>query len=119
MGKIKLNKDGLKGIFVNHVEKMVLGVVLLVFGVFVYVSLGLEGLPSSQTPDVLIKTAQTAEKSILNPENAKSVLSTVTVSTGYVRRQTDALIPTDPALYAITKPPTPYWGQSGTKRQDP
>ena len=119
MGKLKLNKDGLKGMFINHVEKMVLVVVLLVFGVFVYASLGLEGLPSSQTPDVMQKNAKDAEDTIKKPENATQVLAAVTVPTGYSERVDDQQKPTLADAYVITHPPSPNYMPDGQRRLDP
>ena len=53
MAKLGLSKDGIKHFFSLHVEKIVLGVVVLLLVVFVYRGYSLDGLASEKRPDRL------------------------------------------------------------------
>ena len=61
MAKVKLNKEGVQGFFVRHVEKIILGVVIMLVAVFVYSGYSLESLPSERTPDRLEHLAPCAD----------------------------------------------------------
>ncbi len=52
------------GFFVRHVEKFVLGVVMLLVGFFIYSGMSIEPFPEKQTPDDLKTLAARAEKTI-------------------------------------------------------
>ena len=67
--KFSLGQGGLQGFFLQHVEKIVLGVVLLIVGLFLYSGYGLEGYKHEKTPIDLKATTNSArekmEKDIL------------------------------------------------------
>lgn len=119
MGKIKLNKEGLQGLFVSHVEKIVLGAVLMLLGLFVYTGYSLEGLPSDQRPDKLVAIAKQAKTNVTNPENWKNIYAHLVIPTGHENRAKQSQNPTDAEAYHLDKPLEPKNYQIGQRRQDP
>ena len=67
MPKLALDQDAIKGFFIQHCEKIVLAVVLLLFAFFVYSGYSLEGLDSTKTPDKLSALSSEADGHIVTP----------------------------------------------------
>ena len=76
MAKIGLDKDAIKRFFSLHVEKIVLGVVVILLVLFVYRGYSLEGLASDKRPDKLKSKAADVEKYISNPDVAPVIVET-------------------------------------------
>jgi hypothetical protein len=117
MGKVKVKQAGAPNFFVRNVEKMVLGVVLLLFGVLVYTGYSLESLPSERTPDKLKKDAETAKTRVSDPKNWEGISSTIVVPTGFQKRLT--LQEINSVAYELDKPFEPKNTPSGQPRKDP
>lgn len=66
MAKLKLDKESLQGFFFNHTEKIVLAVVVLLLGVFIWSGSSLEGI-GGQSPVALVKEVESAEAKIVMP----------------------------------------------------
>lgn len=62
--KFSLGPGGIKGFFLEHVEKMVLGLVLVVVVLFVYFGSTVETFPDSKTPATLQQTVARATSTL-------------------------------------------------------
>jgi hypothetical protein len=69
--KFSFGPGGIKGFFLEHVEKMVLGAVLVLVLAFVYFGSTVETLPQSKTPASLQQAVETAKTRMLTPTWAK------------------------------------------------
>ena len=94
MAKLGLDKDAIVRFFSLHVEKIVLGVVVLLLVFFVYRGYSLEGLASDQRPDILKTKAAEVGEFLSNPSVA-------------------------PIIVADNKPPTGPWGRKNSANSRP
>ncbi len=119
--KLSLGPDGVKGLLIKHVEKMVFGVALLMVVVFVYLGIRLESELGNQTPDQLKVLATTAETYIAEP-SAEALRQARTPRDGkggqYDKRVVD-LGDINAAPYDTPIPWDPPAGDPGSKREDP
>ena len=74
MAKFGLDKDGIKRFFSLHVEKIVLGVVVVLLLLFVYRGYSLEGLASDKRPDKLKEEAARAQTYISSPDVVEEIV---------------------------------------------
>jgi hypothetical protein len=116
MVKMKMDKEALTGFFFLHIEKIILGAVLLLLGVFVYTGYSLESI--RKTPDELASLAQSAEENVVR-DTWPAVADEYQPPTGHVDRITNSQIPTQDNFYMATKPLMPSSRQQTEKRQDP
>ena len=65
--KLSLGPGGLKGLFVQHIEKIVFGVAILLVLAFVFLGYRLESKLEGKTPDKLQSLATTAVGNIQRP----------------------------------------------------
>ena len=59
MAKLKFDKESVQGFFFNHAEKIVLAIVLLLFGVFIWTGSSLEGIGALR-PTTLVEDVDSA-----------------------------------------------------------
>ncbi|MBC8353360.1 MAG: hypothetical protein H8E66_15280 [Planctomycetes bacterium] len=62
MAKIKFDKESLQGFFFNHTEKIVLAVVLLLLGLFIWSGSSLEGIGAQNPAELASKVDAVAKK---------------------------------------------------------
>jgi hypothetical protein len=121
MAKVRFDQDTLKRFFALHVEKIVLGVILLLAVGLVYTGYSLEGLDTSRSPDALKKYADVTVQGVIN-DNAvwPQFADQHRPPTGYVQRVKDIQVSINSGGYRpeISMMPTPI-GPSGEKRTDP
>ncbi len=118
MAKLGLNKDAFKRFFSLHVEKIVLGVVVLVLVLFVYRGYSLEGLASDKRPDVLRTKAVEVKKFITDPLPVPTIVTENERPTEFVQRTTAGQAPINALGYPAPVYPGPQ-KPSGRKRTDP
>jgi hypothetical protein len=120
--QLSLGPDGIKGLLVQHVEKFVFGLAVLLVLVFVYLGINIESYDSSKTPDEL-KSLAVRATSHINESNSTELLDDRVPREGrggqYERRVNDASLATDPSAYKINVPWVPPAGKPGSKREDP
>jgi len=118
MAKLGLSKDGIKRFFSLHVEKIVLGVVVLLLVVFVYRGYSLDGLASEKRPDVLRAKAEEVEKFIDNPKAVDEIVPLHKPPTGFVERTKAGQDPINSLVYS-PRIITPIDRPPGLPRMDP
>jgi hypothetical protein len=121
MAKVRFDQDTLKRFFALHVEKFVLGGILLLAVALVYSGYSLEGLETSRSPDGLKKYADVTVQGVIN-DNAvwPQFADQHRPPTGYVQRVRDIQVSINSGGYRpeISMMPAPI-GPSGEKRTDP
>jgi hypothetical protein len=119
--KLSLGPDGIKGLFVQHIEKMVFGVAVLMVLVFVYLGFSLQSDLQDRTPEQLKVLAANAETHITRPtadEVRKERIPRDGKGGQYEARLED-LGDTSPAPYETRIPWKTPIGAPGSKREDP
>ena len=120
--KMKLGSGGVKGLFIQHVEKIVFGAAVLLVFVFVVLGYRLDSKLDGKTPDKLQTLASTAVRNIEKP-TFQDVKKERTPRDGrggqYFTRLVDVDRPPDPTIYTPDKPWNPPMGTPGSKREDP
>ena len=118
--KLSLGPGGIKGFFVEHVEKIVLGIVLLAVVGFVYFGSTVETFPESKTPATLLQTVQQAtnkmetpswdkvKETVLPPSIDNPIVIRVTPEQFSIRTMDPPIQPSrskrrDPKIYAPTQ----------------
>lgn len=116
MAKVSLDSEKVTRFFAYHIEKIVLGVVILLLVVFVYLGYSLEGI--EKTPKELETVAQAADEAI-DQDTWPVVAPEYAPPTGHVARVQQSRVPTQDSFYALDKPFLPANTQQGEKREDP
>jgi hypothetical protein len=120
--KLSLGKDGIKGLFRRHIEKMLFGVALLLVAAFTYLGYSLESFPENKSPEQLKQLASRAVTHINEPtaeELKKERIPRDGLGGQYELRVQEARNAADPNVYAISVPWDPPPGAPGSKREDP
>lgn len=124
MPKIRFSRKAVFGFFSSHLEKVVLGIVMLLFVVFVYSGFSLESLGERQTPKALSQAADRSESYYqdntwegINGE--KGVKDKKQPPTDHLARAQNIQTATQSSAYAAIKPLMPSNKPSGIKREDP
>jgi hypothetical protein len=118
--KLSLGPGGLKGLFVQHIEKIVFGVAILLVLAFVFLGYRLESKLEGKTPDKLQSLATTAVGNIQRPtfEEVKKERTPREGKGGQYFARVQGIDPLDPLIYSI-KPWDQPLGSPGSKREDP
>ncbi len=120
--KMSLGQGGVKGLFVQHVEKIVFGVAVLFVFVFIFLGYRLESELTGKTPDGLQELAVNAVRNI-ERSTAEEVKKERIPREGkggqYVARVDIARSGPDPTIYQTDRPWDLPPGKSGMKREDP
>ncbi len=120
--KLSLGPDGIKGLFVQHIEKIVFGVAILLVLVFVYLGSRLESNITGKTPEKLRELATTAVANIERPtfeEVKKERMPREGKGGQYDVRLGVVSGQTTPGPYELLVPLDPPKGKPGSKREDP
>ena len=120
--KINLGAGALKGLLVQHVEKLAFGFAVLLVFVFIVLGYRLDSDLDGKTPDSLKTLALNAVSNIERPTHQK-VESDRTPRNGqggqYFTRLIEVNRPPNPEVYSADKPWSPPLGRPGGKRVDP
>ena len=118
--KLSLGGGGLKGLFTQHIEKIVFGIAMLFVLAFVFLGYRLESKLDGKTPDELQDLAATAVSNIERPtfEEVKKERMPREGQGGRYFARVDSDDPPDPEVYVI-KPWDQPLGRPGSKREDP
>ncbi len=120
--KVSLGPGGFKGLFVQHVEKLVFGIAILFVFVFIFLGYRLESKLAGKTPDKLQELAVNAVRNI-ERSTFEEVRKERTPRDGkggqYVARVDIARNPPDPGIYQTSIPWNTPPGKQGSKREDP
>ena len=118
--KLSLGSGGLKGLFVQHVEKIVFGIALFLVVAFVFLGYRLDSNLGDKTPDKLQNLATNAVSNIeqQSAENLRKDRVPREGRGGQYFTRVDQDDPPDPQSYAI-KPWAPPMARPGSKREDP
>ena len=100
MSKSKAGSGGLKTFFLYNIEKLILGVSLILLGLFFY--LGLSSEKFDKSPDRLVQEANQATSYIEQDSNWKNIESYRHGDVEVVDRVEQASTPVDPSEYKIT-----------------
>ncbi len=119
--KINLDSDVLKEFFIQHGEKIVLGVVLLGVTFAIYRSVTKEGFDESLTPDKMQQVAVRGEENIRSTKWEEVVQAEPDrVPRGeFAERVKEAQKPAQATPYALQVPWNKPLGRPGAKRTDP
>ena len=119
--KINLDSDVLKEFFIQHGEKIVLGVVLLGVTFAIYRSVTKEGFDESLTPDKMQQVAVRGEENIRSTKWDEVVQAEPErVPRGeFAERVKEAQKPAQATPYAVQVPWNKPLGRPGAKRTDP
>ncbi|MEO8493815.1 MAG: hypothetical protein ABI614_02005 [Planctomycetota bacterium] len=119
MAKLKLDKESVQGFFFNHTEKIVLAVVLLLLGLFIWTGSSIEGI-GSKNPAELARDVSAAETGIeaATWDNIKTEPE-YNVSLNHLKDKERGDAPTSESYYRLEKPLNGPGPQSVTPRQDP
>ncbi len=115
MPKLRFSRKAVAGFFVSHVEKLVLAVVLVLSGVFIYSGYSLEGVSSQQTPVALSREVDRVRGHI-NGDHWENISKKHQPRTGHLERARKTQTPVG---YAALKPFIPPDKPSGIRRTDP
>ncbi len=118
--KISLGSGGIKGLIVQHVEKLVFGLAVLAVIAFVFLGYRLDSKLGNKTPDGLATLATNAEANINKPsaDELRKMRVPRDGQGGQYYARVDQDDPPDPQAYAI-KPWAPPMARPGSKREDP
>jgi hypothetical protein len=119
MAKIGLDKDSIVRFFSLHVEKIVLGIVVVLLVIFVQRGYSLVGLASDERPDVLL--AKAAEVKTYIDTVSPQIVTDNHPATGFVERTKAGQVAIGGG-YMLTGPTTltgPIVTQTGLPRKDP
>ncbi len=118
--KLSLGSGGVKGLFVQHVEKLVFGVAILLVLAFVFLGYRLESKLDGKTPDGLQTLANTSWRALSDRRSKKSRKNARRGKDRAVSilRVSDNDDPPDPEAFVI-KPWDQPLGRPGSKREDP
>ena len=118
--KLSLGSGGVKGLFVQHIEKIVFGVAILLVLAFVFLGYRLDSQLDGKTPDGLQSFGATAVANIERPtfEDVKKERTPREGQGGQYSARVDNDDPPDPDTYVI-KPWDQPLGKPGSKREDP
>ncbi len=118
--KLSLGGGGLKGLFTQHIEKIVFGIAVLFVLAFVFLGYRLESKLDGKTPDKLQDLAATAVSNIERPtfEEVKKERMPREGQGGRYFARVDSDDPPDPEVYVL-KPWDQPLGKPGSKREDP
>ncbi len=117
MAKLKLDKDSLKAFFFNHVEKIVLGVVLLMLPLFIWTGSSLEGIGAQNPAELASKVEAVANK--IEKSSWETIKENYPVTLDHEVRQQLGRAPTSESYYRLDKPFIGSTPNSATPRQDP
>lgn len=117
MAKLKLDKESLQRFFFNHTEKIVLAVVILLLGLFIWSGSSLEGI-GAQNPAELASKVEAVAKKIEAPtwDNVKEKYVPVL---DHVGRKQIGDAATSESYYRLDTPLIGSPPNSATPRQDP
>ncbi|ADB18273.1 hypothetical protein Psta_3612 [Pirellula staleyi DSM 6068] len=117
--KISLDMSKIQGLLVQHVEKIVLLVVVLVACWFVYQGYSIEGLAQNKTPSSLKESAQRATSHINRPTVWDEIVKTRSVPMDVPEKVTQGHKPADALAYRLPN----AWNRSDfpklSRRVDP
>jgi hypothetical protein len=117
---INFGEGGFQGWLIRHVEKMVLGVVILSALWLLWGGTTLPGLPDNQTPDKLLTAAKTKRTAIATDRWTQDFLPERKVPTGAVRTlENHFKNPVDPYNYPTPVPLKKRLIRPLTPRRDP
>ncbi len=113
---INFGEGGIQGFLSRHVEKFVLGIAVLVVGLFVYFGWNIDSYEKS--PDSLKQLAERAQQHI-NRDSWNNVKNERIPSTGLPEKVRESRMDTDPQPYWTPLPLKPPTKAQHTKRRDP
>jgi hypothetical protein len=99
--KIKLDSAAMQAFLLNHVEKILLGVVLLLMLLLVYQGLSLKGLEGNQTPQGLVEQSTRARQHIDNPNRWEEIKETKLVAKNTAQNASISRTATRPEHYPL------------------
>ncbi|MCA9143725.1 MAG: hypothetical protein H6821_09340 [Planctomycetaceae bacterium] len=117
MAKLKLDKESLQSFFFNHTEKIVLGIVLLVLGLFIWSGSSLEGI-GAQNPAELASKVDAVSKKI-EVDTWVDIKDEYTPVLDHPARKQIGDAPTSENYYRLETPLIGSPPNSATPRQDP
>src|SRR5262245_33358724 len=94
--KARSNSGGIKQLFLQHVEKIVLGVAVVIVALLIWSAMGMKPIDSSKAPDKLVADAKTQITRIETSEPPKDPV----IPTNYESRIVAALAPVAPTAYS-------------------
>ncbi len=117
MAKLKLDKESVQGFFFNHTEKIVLGVMILLLGLFIWTGSSREGI-GAQNPAELARKVEDAAKKIEVSTWDQVKVNYVPVLDHVGRKQVGDAV-TSESYYRLDTPLIGSPPNSATPRQDP
>lgn len=117
MAKLKLDKDSLQSFFFNHTEKIVLAVVLLLLGLFIWSGSSLEGIGAQNPAELATKVDSVAQK--IEQPTWDNIKDQYTPSLDHGVRIHEGNAPTSESYYPLDTPLIGSPPNSATPRQDP